>query len=98
MVDKLELAKYINVNHQIAGAYWNDETGKWKVKVQIVEPKADWSSAAPLKVLSEFEEECDILLQATGILNRWDYPDISGLRDFQGRVCGSASISSAFGY
>lgn len=39
-----------------------------------------------MKVLTEFEDECDILLHATGILNRWDYPDIPGLMDFKGRV------------
>jgi cation diffusion facilitator CzcD-associated flavoprotein CzcO len=86
VIDRLDLAKYINVNHQVAGCYWNDETGKWKVKVQIVEPKEDWASTAPLKVLSEFEDECDILFHATGILNRWEYPDIPGLWDFKGRV------------
>jgi hypothetical protein len=44
-----------------------------------VEPKEDWASAAPLKFLSEFEDECDILFHATGILNRRNYPDIPGL-------------------
>lgn len=56
------------------------------MKIQVVEPKADWSSPEPLKVLREFDDEADILLHATGILNRWDYPDIPGLKDFKGRV------------
>ena len=86
VVERLGLGKYIHVNHQVSGCYWNDETGKWKVEVQRVEPKADWSSTEPLKVLDEFEDECDILLHATGILNRWDYPNIPGLEDFKGRV------------
>jgi cation diffusion facilitator CzcD-associated flavoprotein CzcO len=86
VVDRLDLAKFIHVNHQVAGCYWNDDTAKWRVTIQRVEPKADWSSTAPLKVLSEFEDECDILLHATGILNRWDYPDIPGLVHFKGRV------------
>lgn len=80
------MAKYIKCNHQVAGCYWNEEIGKWKVKVQIVEPKADWSSTLPLKVLSEFEDEADILQYATGILSRWDWPKIPGLHDFKGRV------------
>lgn len=56
------------------------------MKIQRVEAKPDWSSTAPLKVVDEFEDECDILLHATGILNRWDYPDIPGLKGFKGRV------------
>lgn len=86
VIEKLELAKYIHVNHQIAGCVWDEERGKWKVRVQRVKPKKDWSSTEPLEVLSEFEDECDVLLQATGILNRWDYPDIKGLWDFKGKV------------
>lgn len=86
VIDRCGLAKYINVNHQVAGCCWDDERGKWKVKVQTVEPKMDWSSTEPLKVLSEFEDECDVLLHATGLLNRWKYPEIPGLGDFKGRV------------
>lgn len=58
--------------------------------MQIVEPKTDWSSVEPLKVLGEFEDEADVILHATGILNRWDYPEIPGLKDFKGRVIHSA--------
>lgn len=90
VVEKLALAKYIKLNHQIAGCWWNEEKGKWRVKVQVVEPKADWSSVEPLKVLHEFEDEADVVLHATGILNRWDYPDIPGLKDFKGRLVHTA--------
>jgi cation diffusion facilitator CzcD-associated flavoprotein CzcO len=89
VIDRLGLAKYIHVNHQVAGCFWDDERGKWRVKVQIVEPKKDWSSTEPLKVLSEFEDEVDVLLHATGYFNRWNYPDIPGLGDFNGRVSSS---------
>jgi cation diffusion facilitator CzcD-associated flavoprotein CzcO len=86
VIKRFGLAKYIKVNHQIASCRWDDARGKWKVKVQVVQPKSDWGSKAPLEVLSEFEDECDVLLHGTGILNRWDYPDIPGLWDFKGRV------------
>ncbi|TVY37816.1 putative sterigmatocystin biosynthesis monooxygenase [Lachnellula subtilissima] len=97
VVDKLDLAKYINLNHQVAGCWWDEEKGKWRVKVQIVEPKADWSSVEPLKVLSEFWDEADMIMHATGILNRWDYPDIPGLKDFKGRLVHTAGWPDDFG-
>ncbi|TVY26051.1 FAD-binding monooxygenase [Lachnellula hyalina] len=96
VVDTLDLAKYINLNHQVAGCWWDEEKGKWRVKVQIVEPKADWSSVEPLKVLSEFWDEADMIMHATGILNRWDYPDIPGLKDFKGRLVHTAGWPDDF--
>jgi cation diffusion facilitator CzcD-associated flavoprotein CzcO len=60
-------------------------------------PKKDWSSQEPLEVVNEFEDECDVLLQATGPLNRWDMPDIEGLNTFKGRVFHTASWPEGYG-
>ena len=96
VVDNFDLRKYIKTNHQIAGCWWDPTLSKWKVKVQIVEPKLDWSSTAPLNVLEEFWDECDFLEHATGILNRWDYPKIPGLDKFKGRVVHTAGWPSDY--
>lgn len=85
-----DLRQYIHVNHQVAGCWWNEDKGKWKVKIQIVEPKKNWSSTEPAKVVREFWDEGDLILHATGILHRWTYPDIPGLEDFKGRVIHTA--------
>jgi cation diffusion facilitator CzcD-associated flavoprotein CzcO len=87
---RLDLNKYIKLNHQVASCVWDDEKGKWRVKVQLVEPKSDWSSQEPLRVLAEFEDEADVLLCATGPLNRWDLPNLEGLEGFKGRVVHTA--------
>jgi hypothetical protein len=34
----------------------------------------------------EFEEKCDLLLHATGILNNFKWPEIEGLEKFKGKV------------
>jgi cation diffusion facilitator CzcD-associated flavoprotein CzcO len=83
---RLDLKKYIKLNHQVASCIWDDNKGKWKVKVEIVEPKMDWSSRESLKVVGTFEDEADVLLCATGPLNRWDLPDLEGLESFKGRA------------
>lgn len=37
-------------------------------------------------VVSEFWDEGDVVLHATGFLHRWSYPDIPGLENFKGRL------------
>ena len=97
VVDNFGLRKYIKVNHQIAGCYWDPHRAKWKVKVEVVEPKKDWSSTAPLNVIDSFDDECDFLQHATGILNRWDYPNIPGIQSFKGRIVHTAGWPDNFG-
>lgn len=96
VVDCLGLDKDIHFNHQIGGAWWNEERGKWKVLVQKVIPKTDWASTEALEVIEEFYDECDVILHATGILNRWNYPDIEGLDGFEGRVVHTAGWPDDF--
>jgi hypothetical protein len=68
-------------NSKIVGCYWNEEVGEWTVKIQRSDP-----GCAP----EEFEEKCDLLLHATGILNNFKFPDIEGLENFKGRVVRSS--------
>jgi hypothetical protein len=63
-------------NTEIIGCYWNEETGQWTVKLKQ-------SSGS---VVKQFEETCDLLLHATGILNNFKWPDIKGLDSFKGKV------------
>jgi cation diffusion facilitator CzcD-associated flavoprotein CzcO len=64
-------------NTEVIGCYWEEDVGKWTVKLRQSTP-----GAAP----REFEETCDLLLHATGILNNFKYPDIEGLNKFKGKV------------
>ncbi|MCJ1472259.1 hypothetical protein MMC13_000906 [Lambiella insularis] len=97
VVDNFDLRKYIKTNHQVAGCWWDAERSKWKVKIELVESKKDWSSTEPLKLIDSFWDECDMLLHATGILNRWDYPKIPGLSKFKGRVLHTAGWPDHYG-
>ena len=62
---------------EIIGCYWNEDAGEWTVKIRQTSP-----DSAP----REFEEKCELLLHATGILNNYKYPDIEGLDKFKGKV------------
>ena len=69
--------KYIKLEHELLGAHWEDGTGKWHLKIRA-------------NGTSEIEDTADVLLLATGMLNRWQWPRIEGLSDFQGTLLHSA--------
>ncbi|KAF8864560.1 flavin-binding monooxygenase-like protein [Acephala macrosclerotiorum] len=75
--ETFDLRKYMTFNTEVTGCYWNQETGQWTVKLRQThlgsEPR-------------EFEEKCDLLLHATGILNNFKWPNIDGLEKFKGKV------------
>jgi cation diffusion facilitator CzcD-associated flavoprotein CzcO len=55
IVEKYELMRYIKLEHKVTKAEWDDQEGTWKVSIQ----KADGSI---------FEDWCNVLLNAGGIL------------------------------
>jgi hydroxyversicolorone monooxygenase len=64
-------------NTEIMGCYWNEDDGKWTVKIRETSPGSD---------PREFTVECDFILHATGLLNNFQWPKISGLDLFKGKV------------
>lgn len=78
VVSKNNLMEYIKLEHELLAARWEDVTGKWHLKIRA-------------NGTSEIEDTADVLLLATGILNRWRWPRIDGLSDFQGTLLHSAS-------
>jgi cation diffusion facilitator CzcD-associated flavoprotein CzcO len=77
-IDTLELRKCMTFSTEVVESYWQEDTRKWKVKLRQQGPGQEQPR--------EFEEECDLLPYATGILNNFKWPDIQGLHDFKGRV------------
>jgi cation diffusion facilitator CzcD-associated flavoprotein CzcO len=71
-----ELRKYMNFNSQVTEARWNEDKGRWVVKMERT--KADGST-------EEFEDEGDLLLYGTGILNDFKWPSIEGIESFKGK-------------
>ena len=76
-----DLRKYMQFDTEVVACDWQDDVGKWKVKlrshVKGQEPR-------------EFEDTCDLLLHATGILNNFKMPNIPGMDKFKGRVVHTA--------
>lgn len=75
--ETFDLRKYMTFNTEVIGCYWDEEAGQWTVKLRQRN-----AGSAP----REFEEKCDLLLHATGILNNFKWPEIEGLNKFKGKV------------
>ncbi|KIX92654.1 uncharacterized protein Z520_11683 [Fonsecaea multimorphosa CBS 102226] len=82
---KHDVTKYMKFRSKLVEAQWNDESSKWKVKIQR-------SGEGE----SEFTDESDVLISAVGLLNEWRWPQIEGLHDFKGELLHSAAWRPEF--
>ncbi|KAF1941667.1 FAD/NAD(P)-binding domain-containing protein [Clathrospora elynae] len=79
--DVFDLRKYMTFNTEAVRAEWQDDKGKWKVALRQKMPSGE---------VKEFEEECDLMMYATGYLNSYKWPDIKGIKSFKGRIAHTA--------
>jgi len=76
---KYALHKYIKTQHQVAGAYWNKQKGGYDVQV------------TDLATGTTVTDHCDILINAGGILNNWQWPAIKGIEKYKGTLLHTAN-------
>ncbi|KAI0777137.1 FAD/NAD-P-binding domain-containing protein [Irpex lacteus] len=76
VVDKYKIREYIQLEHELTYAKWDETSGKWTIHVRHGG--------------KEFEEICDILVLGVGSLCRWKWPNIEGLNDFKGLLAHTA--------
>ncbi|GLA32505.1 hypothetical protein AnigIFM63326_000714 [Aspergillus niger] len=79
IADNYGLRKFIRLDHRVVGASWEEDSEQWHVKIQ----RGD----NPENV---FEDRCHILVNASGVLNKWKWPAIQGRETFQGPMLHSA--------
>lgn len=63
-------------NSTVISAVWNEEDGLWHVEVRQGDRK--------------IKDSCQILINGSGVLNAWSWPDIKGLSNFKGHLSHSA--------
>ncbi|RKK07518.1 putative sterigmatocystin biosynthesis monooxygenase stcW [Fusarium oxysporum f. sp. cepae] len=73
------LEKYVKLKHKVTGTVWSEENGTWMVDVQ------DEATGEVFKDRGEF------LINASGFLNNWKWPDIPGLETFEGQLVHTAN-------
>lgn len=79
VADDYDLRKYIRLNHRIVGATWNEDTRDWLVQVE------------DLTTGHVFQDDCNVLINASGVLNKWKWPKIEGREHFQGSMLHTAN-------
>ncbi|CAI7612505.1 unnamed protein product [Penicillium manginii] len=78
--------KYIKLKQQVNSATWDEISSKWKLEIQ------DLDSG------SSYTDEGNIVIQGTGSLNNWKWPEIPGLDEFKGKLLHSASWDEGYDY
>lgn len=59
------------------------------------EPSATWTVTTKNTKTGQIRDSvCDVLVNATGVLNAWKWPDVPGLSLFQGQIAHSAAWDS----
>ncbi|KAI0555046.1 hypothetical protein F4679DRAFT_149133 [Xylaria curta] len=76
----------IKTQHKVIGAWWNESQGLWDLSVQNLETG------------EEFRDHANFIVDASGILNNWKWPEIPNLDTFQGELIHTANWSRDFDY
>ncbi|OCH86448.1 FAD/NAD-binding domain-containing protein [Obba rivulosa] len=86
VVEQYKLGPYIKLQHQLVHAQYEETSGKWllRIKKTVSGPNGEHSQ--------EFEDSADFLFTSAGLLSRWKWPDIEGLKDFDGQLFHSANF------
>lgn len=71
-----ELARYVSLNSKVLSAVWHEDVGQYEIEV-IIDGKIT-------------KDRCDVLINGTGFLNSWKWPQIEGLHSFAGSLLHSA--------
>jgi cation diffusion facilitator CzcD-associated flavoprotein CzcO len=73
---KYNLDRDVRYNSKVTAAIWDGQQGKWQVEIQQGE--------------HTIHDACDILINGSGVLNHWSWPNIKGLQSFKGHLSHSA--------
>ncbi|CAG7921120.1 unnamed protein product [Penicillium olsonii] len=74
---KYGLNDRVQLNSEVIESIWDEDAAQWNIKIK----QGD----------SVFSDAADILINGSGILNKWRWPDIPGTHSFKGLLVHSAS-------
>ncbi|KAM0521289.1 hypothetical protein ACHAPE_002767 [Trichoderma viride] len=74
---KWDLERHMLFNSKVIDSIWDECSGKWRLKV-------DHQGET-------INDECDVLINATGFLHKWSWPNIEGLHNFKGKLAHTAA-------
>ncbi|CZT52817.1 related to monooxigenase [Rhynchosporium secalis] len=81
---KYNVYQYLKLQHKVAGANWDQDTGKWTLRVENL--------ASGETYVTEF----DVVITAIGRFNDWKLPNYPGIKDFKGHLRHSSNWDPSF--
>lgn len=84
VVNKYKIEPYIKLRHELVSARYDELSGRWNIRLKRP------SSTSP-GAFEEVDDWADFVFNGIGVLNRWKWPDIRGLKDFKGIMVHSAN-------
>lgn len=66
---------------EVVKCEWQEISSTWKILIRQTDSTGR---------ITEFTDECDILLHATGVVNNFKWPTIKGLENFKGKMIHTA--------
>ncbi|KAI8965278.1 FAD/NAD(P)-binding domain-containing protein [Daldinia sp. FL1419] len=84
--DEEDMSNAIKTRHKVTGAWWDEERGLWDLSIMDLETGR------------EFRDNANFLVNASGILNNWKWPDIQGINNFKGDLIHTANWPKDFDY
>lgn len=75
--EKYNLDECVEFGSRVVESVWDEAASKWKIKIE--------------QNGRVIEDEADVLINGSGILNKWKWPVIEGFKDFKGTIVHSAS-------
>lgn len=82
---KYNVEKYVQLNIEVTAARWDEKNALWNVNLQR-------------KYGTTFVDTCHVLVNGTGVINKWKWPAIEGLHTFQGTLAHTAAWDSTIDY
>ncbi|KAJ9497968.1 hypothetical protein H2202_006571 [Exophiala xenobiotica] len=82
VAEKYKVDQKVRYNTKVTGATWDGEAGIWAVDVETMSSEGDHARE---------RLEAEVVISATGLLNKWKWPIIPGLADFEGKLLHSAN-------
>ncbi|KAI0008903.1 FAD/NAD(P)-binding domain-containing protein [Xylariaceae sp. FL0662B] len=76
----------IKTRRQVVGAWWDEARGLWDLSILNLETG------------ETFRDQATFVVDASGILNNWKWPDIPNLKGFRGDLIHTASWPKGFDY
>ncbi|KAG0636618.1 hypothetical protein HOY80DRAFT_891024 [Tuber brumale] len=81
---KYDLARDVVFNSKVVEAIWDQGRGKWELKIE--------------QEGRFIRDECDIFINASGLLNKWKLPPIEGINNFKGHLVHSAKWEDTYDF